>query len=562
MPPEASPMSDSSRSHDGVGLWSWILLTSFVLIACFALLGSRGLNEPDEGRYAEVSREMLKSGDWLVPTLHGLVHPQKSPIIYWLIAGSFKVFGHHEWAARLPGALAAVGIAWLTFLTGRYLFGTRVGIAATVVLVTSLEFFALARVLTPDMVLTFWITAAIAAFARWISQPQRSRWIWMFFAAMGIGFLTKGPMGIVVPVSAAVAWQIAGRRRGELVKVPWLRGMALTFVLGLSWFVVVSIKEPRLFHFFAYDELAARFFTRQHGRYHSPLFFIGVVLVGLLPWTFLLGAAVRWLADEFKTRRELAPRWWLIIGWVVPPFLLLSLSGSKLVTYVLPLYPALALAIGAWWHRVGSRRNLTSHAVGVASLMAGLALALIAVLRFFPNATPGIPLPLPGIVGLIALGMGALVVPLKPRPSVVGGGVAAGTLAVWVILSSQAASWNAVMGTGATMRSLAQRILADTHTEPTVFAYGVNVPGLEWYLSRPIYISKDQADRLVPMTDAQQARLVSSPQQCAGLAAPGMPLFGVVKLRQVGSQWPTNTWELAGTAGSFGLIKRKEKVLQ
>ena len=108
------------------------------------------------------------------------------------------------------------------------------------------------------------------------------------------------------------------------------------------------------------------------------------------------------------------------------------------------------------------------------------------------------------------------------------------------------------------MRSVAHRIRSDNRIAPTVFAYGVNVPGLEWYLSRLIHISKDRADDLLPMTVAQRARLVSAPRECVELAPPGQPVFGVVKLRQVSSNWPTNTWQLVATAGTFALIQRME----
>ncbi|HOB99526.1 MAG TPA: hypothetical protein PKM43_12350 [Verrucomicrobiota bacterium] len=267
-----------------------------------------------------------------------------------------------------------------------------------------------------------------------------------------------------------------------------------------------------------------------------------------------------WLNRELKTDQSFCCVWWLMIGWVVPPFLVLSLSGSKLITYVLPLYPALALAIGGWWERVGSRSDLTWHTASIAGFFGSLIVALVAALRFTTHTIPAVPLPLLGVLVLVALGMGALTVPVKPKASVLGGGFAAASLAVWILLLSQAASWNDLMGVGASMRSLAQRIRSETGNEPMVFVYGVNVPGLDWYLSRLIHVSGDRVDHLLPATPAQQARLLSSPAQCSTLAPPGQPVFGVVKLTKVGSDWPTNTWRVVATAGSFALIQRMEGV--
>src|SRR5881396_462164 len=140
---------------DGVGSRfghsQWVALGLFMFLACFGLLGKHGLLEPDEGRYAEMSREMLAGGNWLVPTLHGAAHPQKPPIIYWLTAGAMACFGPSEWAVRLPSAFAALGTGWLTYVIGRRLFGARAGMAAMIMLLTSVQFFVLARMITPDM---------------------------------------------------------------------------------------------------------------------------------------------------------------------------------------------------------------------------------------------------------------------------------------------------------------------------------------------------------------------------------------------------------------------------
>ncbi|MDB6168210.1 MAG: glycosyl transferase family 39, partial [Verrucomicrobia bacterium] len=140
------------------GSW-WLPLLAVVVL--FTLLGSRGLNEPDEGRYAEIGREMAVSGDWLVPHLNGFEHFQKPPLLYWLTALSMRLLGPNEWAARLPPAFAALGTVLLTAWIGTTLFGRREGYLAGLILLSSGGFFILARLLTPDMLMTFWITAAL-----------------------------------------------------------------------------------------------------------------------------------------------------------------------------------------------------------------------------------------------------------------------------------------------------------------------------------------------------------------------------------------------------------------
>lgn len=549
----AEPMRQQSRAPRSVG-WRWIALGLFLGVSCFGLLGKHGLIEPDEGRYAEMAREMLTGGNWLVPTLHGSAHPQKPPLIYWSTALAMSCFGHTEWAARLPSAFAALGTAWLTYTIGRRLFGMRAGIAAMVLLLTSLQFFVLTRMLTPDMPLTFWITAAMAAFIRWAeaSGPGARRWLWAFFAAMGMGFLTKGPMAIVVPVSAALTWQLARRRQGAPVRIPWALGIAMTLAIGLSWFVVVTVREPRLFYFFVHDELFARVATTHHGRYQSPFFFIPVLLIGLLPWTLLLPSLIRWQVAERRQHGGLAPAWWLLIGWIAWPFLLLSLSGSKLMTYVLPLYPAWALALGAWWERSGVRRDLSWLGIAFVAFFGLSTLALAGITLWTGGAVP--PMSLPVFLGLMVVVMGLASVLISPRPSptFLGSAVAGGTLCAFLLLLSRLDSCNNLLGPGASMRGLASHLRTGS---PIVFQYGVNAPGLEFYLNRLVYVSKGQMDHLLPVSQAQAERALDSPEQCARLGRPGQPVLGVVKVHHLARDFPTNSWRVIEKSGDFALIQ-------
>ncbi len=298
----------------------------------FICLGTRGLNEPDEGRYAEIAREMLEDGDWLVPHLNGFAHMQKPPFIYWLTAASLRCFGNNEWAARLPSALGAIGTVWMTFLISRRLWGRHRAHVTAFMLMCSVGFFVMGRLLTPDMVMCFWITASIAALVH--HRP------WLFFVCMGLGFLTKGPMALMVPISAALGYQLTGGIRPGW---PWKRGLLLAIMIGLSWFVVVCIRHPELWHYYLQDEVVSRIASHSHGRSKPWWFFIPILFVSLLPWSLCTPRVVR-QAVRALCRRQFAPRHGLLIGWVLLPFLILSLSGSKLATYALPLLPALLIA--------------------------------------------------------------------------------------------------------------------------------------------------------------------------------------------------------------------------
>lgn len=178
----------------------FLLLLVLVMFPLFLQLGDRGLNEPDEGRYSEMGREMMVTGDWLIPRLNGVPHYAKPPWIYWSVAASLKLFGVNEWAARLPSALAAVATALTVFSIGRRMGGERAGWIAALSLTSSLLFFFIARLITPDMTLTACITLALYCFWRWwTSEPRDGRWLVGLYLLLGIGFLDKGlvPLGVV-----------------------------------------------------------------------------------------------------------------------------------------------------------------------------------------------------------------------------------------------------------------------------------------------------------------------------------------------------------------------------
>lgn len=535
------------RQHIAVVL----LLLLIVGTGIFAFLGQRGLNEPDEGRYAEMAREMVVSGDWMVPTLHGFAHLQKPPMIYWLTALSLKTFGNTEWAARLPSAAAAAGCILLVYFMGKWLFSRSAGLASAFVLTTSLEFFALSKILTPDMVMTFWITASLASFVYWTGHPEKRVWLWLFFVSMGLGFMTKGPMSYVIPISAVISWQVAMKRRGSRVSLPWGRGMAVALGVGLGWHVATALLHPELFHYFLHDELVMRYASKMHGRYHSPLFFIPVLLAGLLPWTFALPFMIPWIRRQAGRGGERVERWWLIAGWFLVPFILLSFSGSKLMTYILPLYGAVALALGAWLtDQVDRSRQILWVARWVVGLHVLLWVGVAVSCHWLPHG--GMPQVLLGLtaMGLAVVGLGAALYLRKALSWAMAGA----TLVVWLVLSSQINLWNDSFGVQASVRPLAD-IVQKISPDATVFIDGVNAPGMEFYQGHVLPISKDQADHFFARTPEEQARVLNSPVDWERLKQPGQPLFGLIHERRLADCEASGKWHLLARAGHFALIQ-------
>src|SRR6266536_3752292 len=194
--------------------WWLLLLTLFTF---FVLLDSRSLNEPDEGRYAEIAREMIELGDWLVPHFWYVPHLDKPPLTYWFVALSLSVFGQNEWAVRLPLALAGISGVWVSYLFGLALGGQRVGVWCALILQRSLRYFVMARMLTTDIFLTQFSAWAVYFFWRsWrcleaephVKLPYRKHEARRFFlwhlagwTSVALGFLTKGPVALALPIA-------------------------------------------------------------------------------------------------------------------------------------------------------------------------------------------------------------------------------------------------------------------------------------------------------------------------------------------------------------------------
>lgn len=540
------------------GLSRW-LLPAFVAFILLAFLGTRGLNEPDEGRYGELGREMAAGGDWLVPHLNGIGHFQKPPLIYWLTALALKLCGQNEWGVRLPSALAAAGTIWFTFLIGRTLFSRAVAVTAALVLVSGFEFFALARTLTPDMTMTFWITAAILCFVRATQaqgEGQGGRpWKWLFFVAMGGGFFTKGPMGFVVPLAAALAWQRSARGTPQRARLPWLPGLLVALAIGLGWFVVLSLQNPELRSYFVGDELVKRFASKSHGRSKPPWFFLPVLLGGWLPWTCFLPAVLVTAWRRWKQPERLQPWQALLLGWTIIPFIILSLSGSKLLTYILPLFPALALGLAAWLHaHATSKPALLGRRVAFWCLfLPPVALGVLNSARPDLGLTYVVPLAL--VVLLFGLAVAIRRAPAG-QPAQTFNRLAIGTALLWVALSTQVDALNPLLSRQASVRELAQTARSFAGANGGYFVYGARACGFGFYLQRLIGISRGEADIVLKPTAEQELRLLDTPADCARLATPGERICGLILRQSLGSTFATNEWQVLGRSGQFVLIGR------
>lgn len=365
-----------------------LLLVLLFALAWFGTLEHRRLINPDEGRYSEIPREMVASGDWLTPRLNGIKYFEKPALQYWATATAFAAFGEHHWTARLwPALTGFIGILATAFATAR-LFGTQAGLIAGAVLAGSVLWNVIGHVNTLDMGVSFFLAAAV--FALCLAQRDQTgpaesrRWLDGAWALLALAVLSKGLIGLVLPAATVVAYALWQRDWGFILRIRPFRGLAILLAITAPWFIAVSLANPEFARFFFIHEHFERFLTKAHGRYQPMWYFIPILLIGMLPW---LGTLLQGLAAGMRSDAGLRfqPRRFLFL-WAVLVFAFFSVSSSKLASYILPIFPALAALIGL--HLAGhvAARRIEWHALP-AILTGGACLFLVPYVTRFANET-------------------------------------------------------------------------------------------------------------------------------------------------------------------------------
>ncbi len=299
-------------------------------------LGSFPLMDPDEGRNAEVAREVAVEGHWLPPTLGGRVRYEKPPLFYWLDAVSMKVLGVTEFSARLVPAISALFTVFLIFLFGKIVWDEDVAFLSGFVLTTTFIFFVFSKIVIFDMVLTFFITGSIVFFYLYLTNRKLVFWLLStLFCCLSV--LTKGPIGILITLMAIFVPVVM--RKSFKDTILWL---ILVVVLCLPVFLILEIKSPGYCYKFFWRENILRFLSPIFKRQKPFWFFGGVFLIGFLPWSLFLKDIVTGLTILSEDKEILL----MLLCWGILPILFFSISKSKLPQYILPVFPAWSLIAG------------------------------------------------------------------------------------------------------------------------------------------------------------------------------------------------------------------------
>lgn len=337
-----------------------VLLIGFSILLFIESPGS-WLFDPDEARYAEIPQQMLATGDYLTPRLNGSNYFEKPPLLYWLNAISMKVLGEIPFAARLPTRLATLGIALLLFLSFKR-NGSSANLWAALVFVSSLLPFSIGRINLTDGILSFGLTLTFLSIRDVFLAPAKdsspTRAIFKIWMGAAIAVLAKGLIGIVLPGIVVVVWASLMSQWRLVAKVIFSKGLILFLVLTVPWFVLMELKHPGFINVFLVREHFMRYFTNGANRPGSLGYFIPVVVLGLLPWTFYFFSSLRCLMTTKLRELRKHPQELFLGLWFSTVFFFFSFSHSKLIPYMLPAFPAAAGLIGLHLKDGGTNRKM------------------------------------------------------------------------------------------------------------------------------------------------------------------------------------------------------------
>jgi 4-amino-4-deoxy-L-arabinose transferase-like glycosyltransferase len=530
----------------------------------FAGLGRGGITDSDEAFYAESAREMVASGDWLTPHYNHEPRFQKPVLYYWLTSATYLVTGPTEFGARLWAALAGLGLVLVTAAAGRRWYDESTGLLAGAIVATNFGYFTIARMALPDLPLTFCITLAIWAAMVSTLESERSprKFVLLAAAGLGLGFLMKGPVGLIIPLTVIIPVLALERRSIALTPIDIVLGFAVMMAIAMPWYLMMWATHGNAYlqSFFVGDNFE-RFATDRFNDPRPWWFYLPVVAGGLLPWTPL---ALTWLGPItafLRRRREIHTIDLRLLMWAILPLLFYTVSVGKQPRYVLPVLPPLALLLASsivertqQWRGLDGARSLPRRAlpVVVGSLLSGAFLCALGVLLFraqplLINVQPAYTT----IAAWVIVTMGALVILTAVTRQ---WRLAPGVLAVAAAITLPTIQYGALSSGGDdTVQQMARLVAQHRAGAEPVGTYGVFVRNLVFYsgVKTTDVIDDEQArnflaqpDRALMVAPVEWIDRLEREQGVKVLRLAELPYFNEAAVRVRTLLWPDRARDL------------------
>lgn len=346
-------------SRLGSGFWLVAIISTMII---FFNLGGIPLLDPDEPVYAETPKEMFTFNEFVSPRIFGEYWYDKPPMYYWLVAASYKIFGMTEFAARFPSAILAVACTLVVYLSGRRLFNERAGMAGALVLTTSIEFFYLGKAAVTDMTLLLCLTVSLLAFI------EKRYYIAYLFA--GLATLTKGPIGLLFPGAIVFSYILATRRWSLIKNMKIPSGLLVYALVAFPWYIMMyTIHGSAFIDTFLGFHNVTRFTSPEHPDVVLWYYYIPVLMLGFFPWTAIM---LQSMWHSLTNSRQDFPALVFLNIWATVIFVFFTISQTKLVSYILPMYPPLAMIVGWYIDRLwiaSNRQRSNSWAIALGLLV-------------------------------------------------------------------------------------------------------------------------------------------------------------------------------------------------
>ena len=496
------PAIQTSNRHN----WVTDILILGILFAFlyFIWLGSYPFFTPDEGRYSEVAREMLASGDFVTPRVNGVAFLDKPVLYYWLQAAAMYLFGVHEWSVRFFPALYGIVGCLSVYFAGRHLFNRHTGIISTIILALSPLYFGASHYANLDLEIAVLISMSLLAFltaAQSDGKPRTTLFILAYIFA-GLGLLTKGMMAIAFPVMIGGLWILLLSRWRMLLQMRLITGIVIVAAITLPWFIMVQRANPEFLHFFFVTQQVTRFLSAAEFNNKAPVwFYVPVILVGFIPWTaFILQSAAKQLKDCWQSRQQHAAELFLLL-WIAVIFIFFSIPNSKTVSYILPILPPLALITGKYlsdtWHLHMRPRGITLGIMIIMTMNLVVA-ALVFALPYFWVDCPVDFSPTLFVVGAELLGTTLLLALIMRRIGTAGLFYLCATTSALMLLTFSFGARHLTMNSAKPLVEQLQPLLKKGDTVANYFKFYQDVP---LYLGRTIILVADWQDPNIETRD-------------------------------------------------------------
>jgi hypothetical protein len=315
-----------------------ILITIFLSVLFFIYLGSRPLLVPDGGRYAEIAREMLVKHDYVTPYLNGILYFEKPVLYYWLEVAAIKIGGLNLWSLRSINALLGIIACLATYGISRFLYNRTTALLASVILSLSCLYFAMIHIVNLDLAVSVWISLCLYAILLSVNSPKPHQQRLLMglaacFAALAV--LTKGLIGVVLPSLIIGLWLTISQQWSLIKRMHILSAMLIFLLIAAPWHIMIAIKHPEFLHFYFIEQHFLRYSTKMIGHNQPAWYYLPVLIASFCPWIVFLPQT--WKALKFDNS-EL-----LLVIWALVVFVFFSFSHSKLIPYILPMLPPMAI---------------------------------------------------------------------------------------------------------------------------------------------------------------------------------------------------------------------------